>query len=220
MSPYGVRCFVGLDLAQASAFTALAVLERPRVPPRASPAQRRPAYALRHLRRFPLGTPYPEVIREVRGLLQTPAVEGALLMVDQTGVGKAVVRLLDDGLRHQVTCLCWPVMLSAGHARTTDEGGGTLLPKKELVGTLQVLLQTRRLHIGTSLPDAALLVKELENFKAKVTLARDDAVAAWREGQHDDLVLAVALAAWGGEQALPPLVDPPEEPAVTRLIVV
>jgi hypothetical protein len=43
-------------------------------------------------------------------------------------------------------------------------------------------------------------VKELENFRVKVTTARTDTFEAWREGQNDDLVLAVALAAWIGEQ--------------------
>lgn len=56
------RCYyVGLDLGQAADFSGLAVLDRPHVPPGAPLAERRPAYALRHLERFPLGTPYPHV---------------------------------------------------------------------------------------------------------------------------------------------------------------
>jgi hypothetical protein len=31
-----------------------------------------------------------------------------------------------------------------------------------------------------------------------------------REGQHDDLVLAAAVAAWWGEKTLPALEDPPQ----------
>jgi hypothetical protein len=81
------RYFVGLDLGQASEPTALAVLERPVVPPRATADQRRPAHALRHLRRFAPGTPYAEVIVGVRTLLQTPPLPGATLVVDRTGVG-------------------------------------------------------------------------------------------------------------------------------------
>ena len=50
-----------------------------------------------------------------------------------------------------------------------------------------------------------ILVKELENFKIKPPSLREDDLAAWREGPQDDLVLAVALAAWLGETALPPL---------------
>ena len=41
-----------------------------------------------------------------------------------------------------------------------------------------------------------------------------------RTARHDDLVFAVGLAAWAGEQALPPLEDPPEEPLCTRVVLV
>jgi hypothetical protein len=80
-----------------------------------------------------------------------------------------------------------------------------LVAKKELVSALQGLLQSRRLSIASTLPDTALLVKELETFKAKVTLAQAETLEDWRERPHDDLVLALAIAAWLGEKALPGL---------------
>jgi hypothetical protein len=80
-------------------------------------------------------------------------------------------------------------------------------------------LQTRRLQIASGLPEAPLLVKELENFRVNVSLARNDSPESWREGQHDDLVLAAALAAWTGERALPPLEEPEEETTITRLVL-
>jgi hypothetical protein len=58
------------------------------------------------------------------------------------------------------------------------------------------------------LPEAELLVKELQNFKVKITAAANEVFGEWREGQHDDLVLATALAAWAGERALPDEVKP------------
>ena len=36
----------------------------------------------------------------------------------------------------------------------------------------------------------------LEAFRVKITEAANETFGAWREGQHDDLLLAVALAAW------------------------
>jgi hypothetical protein len=212
------RCFVGLDLGQAQDFTALAVLQRPHVYPGDPPARRRPDYALRHLQRFPLGTPYPEVVKAVLGLLRTPPLPGCVLVIDQTGVGRPVVDLLADGLRDHVTCSFFPVTITAGHEATVGEGGGLRVPKKELVAAVQVLLQSRRLHVARSLPDAPVLVRELENFRVKVTASAHETFEAWRERDHDDLVLAVALAAWVGERALPPLEDPDEETTVTRLV--
>ena len=46
-----------------------------------------------------------------------------------------------------------------------------------------------------------MLVRELENYRPKVILPTAD-MLQWRDGAHDDLILAVALAAWGGERAL------------------
>ena len=219
MNRPSVRRFVGLDLGQARDFTALAVLERPLVGPHDPPARRRPAYALRYLRRLPLGTPYPEVVRWVVTLLQTPALSGATLGVDQTGVGRAVVDMLADSLRGRADCLLFPVTLTAGLAVTGGEGGCLHVPKRELVGTLQLLLQARRLHIARALAESALLVDELGNFRVKITAARHEVFQSWRAGQHDDLVLAVALAAWLGEQALPAPGEGPDEPVFEQIII-
>jgi hypothetical protein len=81
-----------------------------------------------------------------------------------------------------------------------------------------VLPQTRRLQVPRTLPQAALLVRELVNFRAKVTLVGTEEPEPWREGPQDDLVLAVGLAAWAGEQGLPPLTDPAPPPAPHYLV--
>jgi hypothetical protein len=103
------------------------------------------------------------------------------------------------------------VTLTTGHEVSIGENGSVYIPKKELVSTLQVLLQLRRLQVARTLPDAMLLVRELEHFRVKVTTARTDTYESWREGQNDDLVFAVALAAWVGEQAGRPGRDPADE---------
>jgi hypothetical protein len=43
------------------------------------------------------------------------------------------------------------------------------------------------------------LARELQTFKIKMTAAGNETLESWRERDHDDLVLAVALAAWAGE---------------------
>jgi len=50
------------------------------------------------------------------------------------------------------------------------------------------------------LPEAATLVQELLAFQVKLTPQGHDTYGTWREGNHDDLVLAVALTCWYGEQ--------------------
>jgi hypothetical protein len=194
------RTLVGLDLGQARDFTALAVLTRPR--PAAGAAKARPPYDVPHLMRFPLGTPYPDVVRQVVALLSLPAFRGSSLVVDQTGVGRAVVDILREALQGKAGCSFVGVTITAGHAVTRGERGELRVPKKELVGVLQALLSTQRLRVAKSLPEAAVLVKELGNFRVKITEAANETFGAWRSGQHDDLVLAVALAAWVGERCL------------------
>lgn len=216
--PAGTRYFLGLDLGQSQDHSALAVLERPLVSGNEPLSRRRPVHLLRHLHRFPLQTPYPEVVQAVLQLWRTPTLAGAILVVDETGVGRAVVDHLRDSLRGRVCGQLVPVTITAGHTASVGEQGGFHLPKRELIGVLQVLLQTRRLRIPQTLPAAELLLRELQTFKVKITAARNETFAAWREGDHDDLILAVALAAWLAEKTLPSPVAPPNPyPPTTRL---
>lgn len=209
MNASAVRHFVGLDLAPAGELTGLAVIQRPLVHPSHSPDQKRPKHALIHLHRFPLGTPYPDIIDELGKLLRTPSLSRSVCAVDRTGVGRAVVRLFRDAFADGYTCQFVPVVIGLGLEVEMVAGVGISIPRQELVGTLQVLMQTRRLIFPTTLPHVETLVKELANFKAKpvtaTAAAKADPLAAWREGQHDDLVLAVALAAWLSERDLPKL---------------
>ena len=183
---------VGLDLGQAQDPTALAVVER-------SQASDGVIYAARHLQRWPLRTAYTEIVRDVTTLLQRPPLRSATaaLVVDATGVGAAVMDLFraeslgaDDLV---------PVTITAGADAQKDEEGGWRVPKRDLVGVVQVLLQNQRLRIAAALPEAETLLRELEGFRVRVSAAGHDTYGAWRDGTHDDLVLAVALACWYGE---------------------
>jgi hypothetical protein len=51
------------------------------------------------------------------------------------------------------------------------------------------------------MPGLDILVGELKSFRVKINIATGhDAYKAWREKDHDDEVLAVALGCWVGEQ--------------------
>jgi hypothetical protein len=185
---------LGLDLGQTKDFTALAVMERQ---PPALPADK-PDYALRHLKRFSLGTAYTDIVPAVATLRKTQALRDAPLVVDQTGVGRAVVDMLRQSAGWVV-----PVTITAGHAVTRADDGSFHVPKKELVTALQVVMQSHRLQIARGLPDAPVLVRELQQFQVKITVAAHETFGVWRDGQHDDLVLAVALACWWAERTPP-----------------
>jgi hypothetical protein len=191
-----VKYFLGLDLGQSHEFTALCILEQRFVPQAEQPGYTTAHYDLVHLERWPLQTPYLEIVRHVAELVVKPPLAYPTLVVDQTAVGKAVVDLFRSvNLRANLQ----PVVITGGH----EIGGGDgnyLVPKTELVSTVQLLLQGRRLRIAPTLKEARTLAKELQTFKTqKVTLTAGETFEAWREREHDDLVLAVALAAWMAE---------------------
>ncbi len=175
----------GLDLGQTSDFTALAVLDR-----------QAGVYQCRHLERFQLGTSYTAIVARVVELFRKAPLEGSTLAVDQTGVGRAVVDLL---VQQEPGCALVPITITAGHRAAEQEDRSIHVPKKDLVGALQVVLQGGRLKIARSLPEAAMLTKELGTFRVKITKAANETFEAWREGDKDDLVLAVAMAVWVGE---------------------
>jgi hypothetical protein len=71
---------------------------------------------------------------------------------------------------------------------------------------LLVLLQREEIDICGHLPESETLVKELGNIRIKISLGGHDTYGAWREGQHDDLVLAAALACWRSTKREPPVI--------------
>jgi hypothetical protein len=139
--------FTGLDLGQARDFTAVAVLERTTIPDPQTPSRSVGHYAVRHLERFPLGTAYTAVCARIAELFAKPPLAGSLLAVDQTGVGRPVIDLL-RGAKIQAQVV--PVTITAGHQATVADGGRWLVPKKELVSTLQVLLATEQSQCSQS----------------------------------------------------------------------
>jgi hypothetical protein len=187
--------FSGLDLGQMQDYSALAVVERTTLPHPDNSRKTLYHFAVRHLHRWPLGTAYPAIVTDVRTLFATAPLQDSRLAVDQTGVGRAVVDLFRSA---GITANLWPITITHG-----ESGHGSTVAKKNLVGAVQVPLQDRRLKIAESLPLASVLAEELSMFRVKVTLSANETFEAWRERDHDDLVLALALALYVG--SIPPV---------------
>jgi hypothetical protein len=151
---------------------------------------------VRHLKRWQLGTGYPEIVKEVKALLARPPLPGCRLVVDATGVGRAVVDLLRAA---ELPAMLVPITITAGHAAAREKDGYHVA-KKHLAGVLQVLLQQQRLKVS-ELPEREVLLREMRAFRVKVAAATGhETFEAWRERDHDDLVLSVALACWLAER--------------------
>lgn len=184
--------FIGVDLGQAADYTAVSVLKRSMVG--IGPAGPELSFDIPHLHRYHLGTPYPVIARDLKDLIAQ--VGHCHLVADATGVGRPVLDMLREHGLQPIG-----ITITGGNEVTEDEFGGFHVPKRDLVSTCSVLLQNRRLRIAARLPHAKTLEDELLNFKAKITLKGNDtygAEAPWREGNHDDLVLSVCVAAWLG----------------------
>jgi hypothetical protein len=178
--------FAGVDLGQRQDPTALAVVEW------AGPAA---ALSLRHLERMPLGTPYPEVVKRVSSRMRSPQLAGGRrhVVVDGTGVGQAVVDLLRE---EDLQSYLWPVTITGGGTESYADGYFRV-PKRELIVGLEVLFEQRGLRIAKGMKDGATLVNEMSEMRVKLSSNAHQRYGAGRSGEHDDLVLAVALACWG-----------------------
>lgn len=207
--------YVGLDLGQAADSTALAMIEEPVwIPGRgwcgandltaddrrnlAEPqlrylwAQQAPKLMplwLRGLTRFPLLTPYPAIVEDVIRMLggkdaQRPEV---ILIVDGTGVGAAVVDMFRYG---DLPCEMYNLIITGAAKAERNH-----VPKRDLIGALQVSLQRGQLVISKDTDETKTLVSELQNYRVAISDRGHDSYNA-RSGKHDDLVLAAALATW------------------------
>jgi hypothetical protein len=179
-----------LDLGQYQDYTAWCVVER-------CPGLF-PEYHVRSLKRFPLGTAYPNIVEQIQTAINHPEIEQNLLLVDNTGVGITI-----SDLFRKARINFWPITITGGD-KATWVGRNVRVPKRDLMSTLKVLFQTKRLKIAEGLPEAKILIEELLNLQVKISLAGHDSYGAWREGTHDDLVLAASLACWVGEKKLLP----------------
>jgi hypothetical protein len=202
LQPAGFTYFAGLDLGQSADPTALVVLGR------RPGADGNATYQIQYLRRFELGVSYANIIAEIVKFLDKPERRGSsvrplrdcVLGVDQTGVGRPVVDLLRSA---RPPCRLHPVTITGG-ASVTHAEEGWRVPKVALVSTIKLLLQGERLITNPRLPFAKEMSTELTNFQTKVTAAANEIYGTWREGAHDDLVLATAIACWLGERQTPP----------------
>jgi hypothetical protein len=198
MSDMDTRFYAGLDIGQSADHTALVALERTPLPPAERSGKRRYRYEVRGVKRWPLRTLYCDIAMEVAALVRKPPLCGCVLGVDKTGVGAGVLEIIRAA---KPKAVIRPILITSGHEVIPD-GAGFKVPKLELVAAVTALLDGGRLAIPRAIPEAKTLAAELLAFKVKVTAAGNEKMEAdWRSRAHDDLVLALAMAAYLGDSA-------------------
>jgi hypothetical protein len=176
--------YAGLDLGQVRDHSAMVILERE--------AGDSPYY-VRYVERVRLGTPYPEVVEWVRRIGAQPEMNGrSALAVDATGVGAPVVEMLRAA---RLGCTLTAVTITSGE-REHETGAMWHVPKKDLLAGVQVLLERGKLRVARGMAETGALVKELVGVQFSQRGLGGVRIGSEGAGQHDDLVIALALAVW------------------------
>jgi hypothetical protein len=207
--------FVGVDLGQRRDHTAIVAVER--VGPVSAVSSRTPEIHVRFAERVPLGTPYPRVVERVREVVQglgSAARASSMwgmaakctVVVDATGVGAPVVDLMRGaGLGSMrpgmpaMPCEVVAVTISGGEReRSLRSNGGRAwsVPKRDLIGGVQTLLERGELKIAAKLREREALRRELLDVETRENASGRMRIGADGAGEHDDLVIALALACW------------------------
>jgi hypothetical protein len=174
--------YVGLDLGQRRDPTAVAVVEKVTNHLR-----------VRHVERVALGTPYPGVVERVREIMRNRELAGnCALAVDGTGVGAPVVDMLRAA---RLGCDIAAVTITGGE-RQRQSGGVWNVPKRDLIAGVQVLLERGELKLAKGLRELGPLMRELTDVRSTAGAGGRVRLGADGCGEHDDLVIALALACW------------------------
>lgn len=132
---------------------------------------------------------YDKLVDETREKLNSVLLlENCWHVVDATGVGIPTI----DFMRRQGLNPVG-VWITGGH-NSNPQDYGYSVPKVELVNTLQLAFNSGYIKFARGLDKDAMtqFQHEYKNFKMKPSGKTE----AWREDDHDDLVMALALNVW------------------------
>jgi hypothetical protein len=189
--------FLGVDFGQRQSHSAYVLtdlvlrLTNLREPITFQPVTR-PIIRIRKIGRFPLGTSYPEVIQGLKAIFNrwSPNWERVLLVCDATGPGLPATEFLQKELASARRVL--PIQITSQPTRITYDSKE--ISKMQLVDELRFVIDGKFLVWNHAHPLADDLMKELTNFEYAETRT---GLPTARAGQgNDDLVIALALAAW------------------------
>lgn len=160
---------------------------------------RRPVLTLGALKRIPLGTEYVEVVRKLRQLVNALRAQCGYgqrpprihIVLDAAGPGQVVTELIRA---EKMGVNIVPVLITAGH-EVGSNSRRTTVPRRDLVAHLRYLLETEIIRVHRDVYHANALENEVAAVRP-------------RSGQteHDDLVIAAALAAWYAARVRPDLI--------------
>ncbi len=157
-------------------------------------------YQLLFLERIELGTAYHRIVDRIGGILRDEDLRGETMVVpDATGVGVPIIQMM----RERGVTPMTPISIHGGMTVSPNDFGGYSVPKRDLVTALTIVVQSRRLRVASDVKYRAQLVHEMQSFTLKTTKSGNDTYEALMEKDHDDLVMALAMAIWLAERRKP-----------------
>jgi hypothetical protein len=187
-----MRFTIGLDLGQRRDPAAIVIVEKEEN--YYTEYVQRPAQMMvRYAATFPLGTPYPVVVAAVRSLVrQSDIRDQCSLVLDITGVGIPVADMFRSA---RLGCGLDAVTITSG-GRQTSVNSEYSVPRQDLISGVQLMLEQGLLRISAAMPQRGRLVRELMSMRMTRSPTGNVRLGADGSGEHDDLVIALALAVW------------------------
>jgi hypothetical protein len=189
INPAALPLYAGLTIGQPDTPSALVIVER--VPT--------DAYYVRLIRRV-LDKQNVEIVAGLAALFKDEKYRNVALAVDRTTAGAPFVEYLRAQLPQMAGVVA--VNLTGGTTMTGSTEFMTVnLPKYILIQTGKLVLDRQRLkNLGSFKENGARLKAELQSYQVRAGTAAEGVYAGdQRQGVHDDLVFALCLALWLGE---------------------
>ncbi len=186
---------VSLSLGTIAEPSAL-VMVQPRTEFSESGGKRRPQdsknyFDVTWIERFAAGRPIPAVVARACELISDKRLaDNYTLLLDITSTGAAPARAFESrGI--------YPTLVDLTNTAAAGQSGPALqVPLRDAIGAAQMILQTARLKVASELELAETLVADLTAFDPKPVARNMDL----RGGRNADLVFALAVALWWGDQ--------------------
>ncbi len=140
------------------------------------------------IERFPAGRPIPAVVVRACELISDKRLaNNYTLLLDITSTGAAPARAFEGrGI--------YPALVDLTNTAEPSGSSGRA-PLRDVIGAAQMILQTARLKVASGLHLAETLVADLTAFDPKPVARNMDL----RGGRNADLVFALAVALWWGD---------------------
>jgi hypothetical protein len=157
---------------------------------------------INNLKRWPVPCDYPTIARDLGKLVVLAGLEqregrlGVPLVLDASGAGgERIVAFFDDAWRRGQlgTRRPWPAWVTGGQVPSKDRH----ISRGELLMELKISAQENRLHIAPELGLGEAFLDELRHLQLRKSPTGEDIYES--VGKHDDIAMAVALAAYGAK---------------------